>query len=70
MLLADSDNRTLVFYHSVGEKPVSPGTAVPWYEGIAGTVCYRTGLPEIVPDAQADLRPFQESRRSDRLHYR
>jgi signal transduction histidine kinase len=59
VLLADPDNRTLVFYHSIGEKPVPPGTAVPWYEGIAGTV-YRTGLPEIVPDAQTDLRHFKK----------
>ncbi|TKB60016.1 MAG: GAF domain-containing protein [Nitrospira sp.] len=36
-----------------------PGTAVPWYEGIAGTV-YRTGLPEIVPDAQTDARHFKK----------
>jgi len=59
LLLADTDNRTLVFYHSIGQTPVSPGTAVPWYEGIAGTV-YRTGVPEIVPDAQADARHFKK----------
>ena len=50
VLLADTDTRALVFYHSIGQKPVPPGTAVPWDEGIAGTV-YRTGVPEIVPDA-------------------
>ena len=38
VLLADADKRTLVFYHSIGEKPVPPGTAVPWDEGFAGTV--------------------------------
>jgi signal transduction histidine kinase len=59
VLLADTDNRTLVFYHSIGQKPVPPGTAVPWYEGIAGTV-YRTGMPEIVPDAQTDHRHFKQ----------
>ena len=59
VLLADTDNRTLVFYHSIGEKPVPPGTAVPWYEGIAGTV-FRTGVPEIVPDAQVDARHFKQ----------
>ncbi len=59
VLLADAENRTLVFYHSIGEKPVPPGTAVPWYEGIAGTV-FRTGVPEIVPDAQADARHFKQ----------
>jgi signal transduction histidine kinase len=59
VLLADTDKQTLVFYHSIGEKPVPPGTAVPWDEGIAGTV-YRTGRPEIVPDAQADHRHFKK----------
>ena len=59
VLLADTDKRTLVFYHSIGEKPVPPGTEVPWDEGIAGTV-YRTGRPEIVPDAQADYRHFKK----------
>jgi signal transduction histidine kinase len=59
VLLADTDNRTLVFYHSIGQQPVTPGTAVPWYEGIAGTV-YRTGVPEIVPDAQTDVRHFKK----------
>ena len=28
VLLADTDNRTLVFYHSIGQKPVPSGTAV------------------------------------------
>ena len=59
VLLADTDNRTLVFYHSIGQTPVPPGTEVPWYEGIAGTV-YRTGMPEIVPDAQTDDRHFKD----------
>lgn len=58
VLLADDDKRTLVFHHSIGEKPVTPGTVIPWDEGIAGTV-YRTGRPEIVPDAQADHRHFK-----------
>jgi len=59
VLLADTDKRTLVFYHSIGEKPVTPGTAIPWDEGIAGTV-YRMGRPEIVPDAQTDHRHFKK----------
>jgi signal transduction histidine kinase len=59
VLLADTENHTLVFYHSIGEKPVPQGTAMPWYQGIAGTV-YRTGVPEIVPDAQTDVRHFKK----------
>jgi signal transduction histidine kinase len=59
VLLADPEKQTLVFYHSIGEKPVPFGTEVPWDAGIAGTV-YRTGKPEIVPDAQADQRHFKQ----------
>lgn len=57
ILLADSDKQELVFYHSVGEKPVPHGTAIPWDKGIAGTV-FKTGEPDIVPDAQTDERHF------------
>ena len=59
ILLADPDTDQLVFYHSIGTQPVLPGTAVPCDEGIAGTV-FRTGRPEIVPDAQADKRHFKK----------
>lgn len=59
VLLADTEKKTLVFYHSIGDKPVPFGTEVPWDEGIAGTV-YRTGKPEIVPDAQRDNRHFKK----------
>lgn len=59
ILLADPDTQTLVFYHSIGDKPVTPGTTIPWDEGIAGTV-FRTGQPEIVPDAQYDRRHFKK----------
>ena len=59
VLLADPDTRTLIFYHSIGQKPVTQGTAVPWHEGIAGTV-FKTGVPEIVPDAQTDQRHFKK----------
>jgi signal transduction histidine kinase len=59
ILLADSETHMLVFYHSIGDKPVIPGTPIPWDEGIAGTV-FRTGHPEIVPDAQTDRRHFKK----------
>lgn len=59
ILLADPDTQTLVFYHSIGDKPVASGTTIPWDEGIAGTV-FRTGQPEIVPDAQTDRRHFRK----------
>jgi signal transduction histidine kinase len=59
ILLADPNAQKLVFYHSIGDKPVPSGTAVPWDEGIAGTV-FRTGVAEIVPDAQTDQRHFKK----------
>jgi signal transduction histidine kinase len=59
ILLADPETHTLVFYHSIGDKPVQSGTTIPWDEGIAGTV-FRTGQPEIVPDAQVDRRHFKK----------
>ena len=59
VLLADVEKHALVFYHSIGAKPVAPGTSVPWDEGIAGTV-FKTGRPEIVPDAQVDRRHFKK----------
>ncbi len=59
ILLADPEKQTLVFYYSIGDRPVPSGTAVPWYEGIAGTV-FKTGHPEIVPDAQTDQRHFKK----------
>lgn len=59
VLLADLEKKTLTFYHSIGERPVPSGTEIPWDEGIAGTV-FRTGHPEIVPDAQADRRHFKK----------
>ena len=59
ILLADPEAGQLVFYHSIGSQPVPSGTAVPCDEGIAGTV-FRTGRPEIVPDAQADKRHFKK----------
>ena len=59
ILLADANAKQLVFYHSIGTQPVPSGTAVPWDEGIAGTV-FHTGDPEIVPDAQADKRHFKK----------
>ena len=59
VLLADPEKKTLTFYHSIGERPVPFGTEIPWDEGIAGTV-FRTGHPEIVPDAQTDRRHFKK----------
>ena len=44
ILLADPESKQLVFRVSIGEKPVPPGTAIPWDQGIAGQV-FQTGKP-------------------------
>jgi len=59
VLLADGDTQQLVFYHSIGDKPVPHGTVIPWTQGIAGTV-FQSRKPEIVSDAQKDPRHFAE----------
>src|SRR5262245_16373442 len=38
LLLADANREQLVFCHSIGDKPVPQGTAIPWTQGIAGAV--------------------------------
>ena len=38
VLLSSSETKQLVFHHSIGEKPVPRGTAIPWDEGISGKV--------------------------------
>jgi signal transduction histidine kinase len=59
LLLADVDSQQLVFYHSIGDKPVPNGTVIPWTQGIAGAV-FQSRKPEIVSDAQKDPRHFAE----------
>ena len=63
VLLADPETHTLVFYHSIGDRPVLSGTPIPWDEGIAGTV-FRTGQPEIVP---VEPEPTQRGSQTHKL---
>src|SRR5437867_147083 len=51
VLLADPEAKRLVFYYSIGEKPVPRGTAIPWDQGIAGTV-FQSGEPVIIGDVK------------------
>src|SRR5437867_5725990 len=51
VLLADPEAKRLVFSHSVGEKPVPRGTAIPWDQGIAGAV-FQSGEPVIISDVK------------------
>src|SRR5215472_15361377 len=38
LILADADKEQLVFYHSIGDKPVPHGVSISWTRGIAGAV--------------------------------
>lgn len=58
LLLADEASRTLVFRHSLGVKPVPRGTAIPWDDGIAGSV-FRSGAPAISRDTPRDGRHYK-----------
>src|SRR2546425_4856760 len=51
VLQAAPEAKQLVFYHSVGEKPVPRGTAIPWDQVIAGAV-FQSGEPVIISDVK------------------
>jgi signal transduction histidine kinase len=55
LLLANAETQQLVFHYSCGTKPVAPGTAIPWSQGIAGAV-FQSGQVEIVADVKKDSR--------------
>jgi len=57
ILLADHDNKQLVFQYSIGEYPVPRGTAIPWSKGISGRV-FRSSQAEIVRDVQHEQRHY------------
>lgn len=57
IMLADPDTKQLVFRHSIGEKPVPVGTAIPWDQGVAGRV-FQASQAEIVRDIQRDRRYY------------
>jgi len=59
LLLADAEKEQLVFYHSIGDKPVPHGTVIPCTRGIAGAV-FQSRKVEIVADAQKDPRHLAE----------
>ena len=53
ILIADPASRHLVNYRSVGVKPIPPGSAVPWHQGIAGAV-FKSAQHAIIVDAEND----------------
>jgi hypothetical protein len=59
LLLANVSTRQLVFYHSIGDKPVPHRTVIPWTQGIARAL-FAPRKPEIVSDAQKDPRHSAE----------
>ena len=52
IMLADEATRQLRFRVSVGDNPVTTGTAIPWDQGIAGLV-FHSGAPLVVPQISA-----------------
>ena len=57
VLLADFDTKQLIFHYSIGEKPVPRGTAIPWDQGIAGSV-FQSGKPAILGDVKKSGRHY------------
>lgn len=53
ILIAEPASQQLVNYRSVGAKPVSPGTANPWHQGIAGAV-FKSAQHAVIVDAESD----------------
>jgi signal transduction histidine kinase len=58
VLLANPETKELVFYHSIGDQPLKPGTAFPWTLGIAGSV-FATGVPVVIKDVKRDHRHLE-----------
>jgi signal transduction histidine kinase len=57
LLLANTESEALVFQCSVGVRPVSPGTSIPWDAGIVGAV-FHSGEPAVIENVKADARHF------------
>lgn len=57
VLLADPEKEQLVFRYTVGQKPIPPGTAMPWDQGLAGAV-FQSGKPEVIADVKQDRRHY------------
>lgn len=55
ILLANPPSKELIFQYSIGAATVPSGTAIPWDQGLAGTV-FQSAKPIIIPDAQKDPR--------------
>ncbi len=56
VLLADPASQQLVNYRSIGAKPVQPGSAIPWHQGMAGAV-FKSAQHAIIVDVENDALP-------------
>ncbi|MCW5785500.1 MAG: GAF domain-containing protein, partial [Nitrospirales bacterium] len=69
VLLANPETKELVFYHSIGDQPLKPGTAFPWTQGIAGSV-FATGEPVVIKDVKEDQRHLEKIDQLSGFHTR
>lgn len=53
IFLSDAASQQLINYRSVGDKPLPPGSAVPWNHGIAGAV-FKSAQHAVIVDAEKD----------------
>ena len=53
IFLSDAASQKLINYRSVGDKPLPPGSAVPWNHGIAGAV-FKSAQHAVIVDAEKD----------------
>ena len=58
ILLADSPSKQLIFQYSIGTSSIPSGTAIPWDQGLAGTV-FQSAKPIVISDAQKDPRHLE-----------
>src|SRR5262245_8705313 len=58
ILLAEPPSKQLIFQYSIGASAIPSGTAIPWDQGLAGTV-FQSAKPIVIPDAQQDPRHLE-----------
>jgi signal transduction histidine kinase len=58
VLLANPETKELVFRYCIGATPVPKGTAIPWDQGIAGSV-FKSGKPAIISDVKKSIHHFK-----------
>src|SRR5215510_2915560 len=59
ILLADPETEQLVFQYSIGAKPVPRGTAIPWNQGISGSV-FQSGEARITNEVAYNASHYRQ----------